>query len=76
MNAIAEKERNEELLTLCKDENKDACQKLCDKALTPCEWVGNGTYHACLQKGGSVPQRVYNGMNGGKLRLGSLTPDI
>ena len=57
---------------VCTEQNKEQCQKMCDKRLTPCDWVGNSMHHACLQDGGSVPQRVYNGMNGSKLRLAPL----
>lgn len=41
--------------------SSDTCS--CEHQPTPCNWVGNGTYYACLQGAQVAQQNVYNGMS-------------
>ena len=52
----------------------------CEHAPTPCHWVGNDTWYACLE-GDTVtapaPQRVYTHTNGTKVsRVVSTEPPV
>lgn len=66
--AIADRERMLKEGSMCKGAD---CAASCQES-TPCNWIGNGVYRACLSSGGRAEQRVYDALSAGKhTRIGS-----